>query len=117
MLDKAVTILNKDFLSLSMGISERNILHEIFTEYMVNLKEVILVLGEENIHPDRLYVYAHKMKSSSAAVGAMWLSEKFAEIDATIHEGNDCLLLLPDLCAACRKTMEAVADHLKSFSL
>lgn len=117
MSDNARVMLDKDFLSLSMGISERPILHEIFSEYLANLQEVILVLGEEKVEPDRLYMYVHRLKSSSAAVGAVWLTEKFAEMEAQIHAGLDHLLLLPGLDAACRETMAVIAGHLQSISV
>jgi HPt (histidine-containing phosphotransfer) domain-containing protein len=67
-------IFDKNHLSVSIGIDDCTVLHEIYREYLKRLDIFIDKLDSNDLGEDDLYMEVHTMKASSSSVGAQHLA-------------------------------------------
>jgi HPt (histidine-containing phosphotransfer) domain-containing protein len=108
-------VFNKDFLPMTMGINDAALLAEIYHEYAASLRELMRMFAQDNPDSEKLFIEVHKLKSSSASVGAQYLAEKLAGMESTLLSDGDHLPLLTQLDMACRQTLDVVAAYAESL--
>jgi flagellar biosynthesis regulator FlbT len=108
-------IFQKDFLSMTMGIRQVDLLREIFGEYRENLCNLLQELRNGKLVADKLHTEIHKLKSSSASVGALCLSDKLVEMERQILAGEDFYPLVAPVILVCEQTIAIITHHLDSL--
>lgn len=114
MTDQVKVVFNKDFLPMTMGIHDPVLLREIYGEYLDSLAQLLQLL-QGAPDPRRLFTDVHKLKSSSASIGARCLSEFLSELEHLLLSGQDHSSQLAALDLLCRQTMEVIARYTETL--
>lgn len=97
---------------MTMGINEPALLHEILQEYIQSLHELLRCLRDSDLTHDQLYIEVHKLKSSSAAVGALLLAEKLKQAEQLLLQRSDSPALTAALDHLCLQTIAVISAHI-----
>lgn len=106
-------LFNNETLTVATGIHDAGVLQEIYDEYLQSLRQLLDALdtGEMNQHNLRMEV--HKLKSSSASVGATALSEILILLEHDLVAGKNCADQIRQARVIGQQTLDAISSYLQ----
>lgn len=107
-------VFNEAFLPMTMGIADNSVLTEIYQEYLHNLDSLLELLRAAPEKSDKLYIEVHKLKSSSASVGAHLLAGMLRDVEHNLltRQGDIDANTTALLVLTCRQTHDLVSGLL-----
>ncbi|MGA0805723.1 MAG: Hpt domain-containing protein [Pseudohongiellaceae bacterium] len=115
MSDKPFHVLLTGLLESNMGINDPAFLRDVFSDYLERIQNLGRALMAESMDAKEARHEIHKLKSSSAAVGAIALSQRLNHSEAPLRDGLSAAGLPALIEQDLNETIDATAVWLASL--
>lgn len=113
--EPSALIFNETSLPATLGLNSVEILREIHSEYLLTLSDLLQQLDQPDLARQHIVNAVHKLKSSSASVGALALSEVLDSLDQRLRAGDDPLDHIRQARLVGQQTLTAIGSYLDAL--